>query len=129
MSTIVKICATAFLALCAILLLRDSKHSHTGYIVIAVGIAVASRVVINLSEAVGCLQNLADGTSVSGYLPTLLRAAGISYITDFTSGLCRDAGEENIAGYVEIAGRSELILLSLPLISELAELSFGMLNL
>ena len=125
---VIKLCAAAVLALCAVMILRDSKHPHPEYIVMSVGAIIAVRVIGNLSSAVECLRSLANGGTVSGYLPLLLRGAGISYLTDFTSGLCRDAGEDRIAHYVELAGRSELLLLSLPLMTELAELSLGMLN-
>ena len=55
---VIKLCAAAVLALCAVMILRDSKHPHPEYIVMSVGAIVAVRVIGNLSSAVECLRCL-----------------------------------------------------------------------
>lgn len=129
MNDIIKLCATALLALCAVLLLRRFESPHARGVIIAAGCVLMFRALLNLSTVASYLRDLTDDTATESYMSSVLRAAGIACLTEFTAEMCRDAGEGAIAGYVEIVGRSELVLLSLPLISELTELSLGMLNL
>jgi stage III sporulation protein AD len=53
----------------------------------------------------------------------LLRALGITYLTSISADICRSSGEASVAGYIESAGRVELLLLAVPLFSELFELA------
>lgn len=73
------------------------------------------------------INNLAEQYSV-GYLSVLWKAVGISFVTATTSDLCRSSNEEAIAAKIELIGKIELLLLSLPLIQELALLMLNVLE-
>ena len=40
----------------------------------------------------------------------ILKVLGISYITEFASAICQDAGEKSIAGKIELAGKVAIFL-------------------
>ncbi|MBR6807118.1 MAG: hypothetical protein IKM46_01930 [Clostridia bacterium] len=125
----VQICALGIIAVFAVILMRDSGAPHPESIVIILAIIVFFRVTDSISDIVGFIFSISEGTGVSDYVKLLVKAAGIAYIVDFAAGLCRDAGEGGVAAYVEMAGRCEIVLLTLPIARELLEISFGMLNL
>lgn len=125
----VQICALGIISLIAVMLLRDSGTPHPESIVLLLGILVLFRVTDGIGDVVGFIIEISEGTESASYVKVLIKAAGIAYIVDFASGLCRDAGEGGIASYVELAGRCEIVLLTLPVAKELLEISFGLLNL
>lgn len=129
MSELIKLCGAALAALVGVLVLREAKSSLAETAASFFGICIMTRVLMNMSDLVTYLQSIAAGTNAQGYLKTLLKAAGIAYITEFTAGICRDSGVGSVASYVELLGRTELIMLSLPLMTELLELSFTLLKL
>ena len=49
----------------------------------------------------------------------LLKALGICYLTDFASGICRDSGENTLASQTLMAGKTALLITSLPMLEAL----------
>ena len=49
----------------------------------------------------------------------LLKTLGICLLTQTAGDLCRDAGEASLAGKVELAGKTAILLLCLPMFREL----------
>ncbi len=72
-------------------------------------------------EAVDALGALAGGAGLSeNSISIMLRAAGVTLLSEFASQLCRDAGEGALAGRVEFGARAALFAMSVPLITSLA---------
>lgn len=56
------------------------------------------------------------------YLPLLLKALGIGIVTSAASSLCQSAGEKSLAGTLEFFGKSEILVLCIPLVKSLLSL-------
>ena len=123
-----EICAIGVIASVAVMLLRDAKTPHPEMIVLVLGLLVIGRAVMGLGEVVSFIDDVSGGSGVSSYVKIMLKAAGIAYVADFASGICRDSGSESVAEYVGIAAKTEILILSLPVVRELTELSLGMLS-
>ena len=52
----------------------------------------------------------------------LLKAVGIGYISQFSSDICADAGENAIASKIEFAGRICILAMTVPVVSSLVEM-------
>lgn len=61
------------------------------------------------------------------YFKILLKIIGITYIADFTSNICKDAGYSAIAGQIEIFGKISILAISSPIILALLETIYGFL--
>jgi stage III sporulation protein AD len=61
------------------------------------------------------------------YFRILLKIIGITYISDFASNICRDAGNSAIAGQIEIFGKISILAISSPIILALLETVYGLL--
>lgn len=75
------------------------------------------------------LVNMLD-SYVSGqrdYFRILLKIIGITYVADFSSNICRDAGYSAIAGQIEIFGKISILAISSPIIIALLETVYGFL--
>ena len=68
------------------------------------------------------LQELELG-KFSEYLPYLLKSMGISLLSSTAADLCRDSGESAVATKLELLGKCEIIVLSIPLLKELLSLA------
>jgi stage III sporulation protein AD len=55
------------------------------------------------------------------YLTTLLKMTGVTYIAEFSAGICKDAGYGALAGQIEIFGKLSILALSMPIVLALLE--------
>jgi stage III sporulation protein AD len=65
------------------------------------------------------MDEITKGTQIHACLPPLIKILGIAIITELTSDICIDAGESSIASKVSLFAKTEILLLTLPLIKEL----------
>ncbi|MCD7814668.1 MAG: stage III sporulation protein AD [Lachnospiraceae bacterium] len=66
-------------------------------------------------------------SSQKSYFKILLKIIGITYVADFSSSLCRDAGYSAIAGQIEIFGKISILAISAPIILALMETVYSFL--
>ena len=57
----------------------------------------------------------------SKYIRLLIKVAGISYICEFSSSLCRDSGYSSVAAQIEMAGRLSILVMSMPVVMALLD--------
>ena len=57
----------------------------------------------------------------SSYLNTLLKMLGITYVGQFSAGICKDAGYSSIAGQIELFARLAVLAVSMPVLLALLE--------
>ncbi len=117
---------TGFCLLSAIILLRELRKEWVPYVICAFGIAVFLFVKDRLGEMVPFVTEF--GTESTGeYVVVLCKALGIVWLTHTSCEICKTVGETGLAGYMELAGRIELVTLSLPLWKSLLELALSFL--
>ncbi len=106
----------------ACLLLRQYHPTGSLLVAIAGGCVIFLGVVGFVSDLIDFATELLQLTLVDhGWLLLLLKVLGISYACKFGADLCRDAGENAVAGYVETAGKVIMVALTLPGLLELVE--------
>ena len=114
-----KVGGLALVALVVLLVLRQLKPEWGALVRMAAAVVAAGFILTALSGVLSLVEEL---SSISGEaLPAdtwgiLLRALGVAFLTEIAASICRDSGEGGLAGWVEMAGRVEILLLSLPLI-------------
>ena len=78
-------------------------------------------VIVLLGEVVDGISGIDIGGSMGRYTEIMLKGLGISVLCRICSDVCRDCGENTVAAAVESAGRLTMVVLPLPLASELVE--------
>ena len=122
MQEIVKV---AFLGMAGVLLaiqFRAQKPEYATYIGLAVSILIfgyALRQVEAVISQLGRIRNYLG--SGQGYLSILLKVIGITYICEFASGICRDAGYQAVAGQIEVLGKLSVMFAGLPILFAVIE--------
>lgn len=122
MTDLWKIVGIGLCALCTVIIMRDVKREYVPLFAAAFSAAVLSAVLPKISAAADLAHHLANYAG-SERIKTVLKALGIVYLTTAAADLCRSLGEGTIASSVETAGRAELLLLCIPLLRELVDLS------
>ena len=56
------------------------------------------------------------------YVSLLLKMAGVTYVAEFASGICKDAGYQNIAVQIEIFTKLTILAIGMPVLLALLEL-------
>ncbi len=85
-------------------------------LVIFFGILGHRRVITEAADTIGGYISL-DGA----YIGTLIKMLGVTYIAEFASSICRDAGYQTIAQQIEIFGKLTILVLSIPILMALLE--------
>lgn len=75
--------------------------------------------VSELVSQLGSIQKYIKGGE--GYLVTLLKIVGITYICEFSAAICKDAGFSALAGQVEVLGKLAVMFAGLPILLAILE--------
>ncbi len=60
------------------------------------------------------------------YMALLMKIIGVTYVSEFASALCRDAGYSAVAGQIELIGKLTILTIGMPIVMALFELMAGM---
>ena len=94
------------------------------------GILIFGIILVNLTPVLDTIGKLVAGVEFdSGYLSVVLKSLGICYVTQLVADTCRDSGYSSIASKVELAGKVSVIVISMPLFTNLVQLSVGLIQL
>lgn len=73
-----------------------------------------------LSEIIFTITNLVEKTGINSELfSAILKIIGVGYLTEFASNLCLESGSSTISDKILFAGKICILVLSLPIISNL----------
>ena len=107
---------------------RQYKAEYGMAVGIAGGILLLLLVVAQMSGLFDALSEMIGRAGIQQeWLALLLKALGICYVTQFAADCCRDAGESALASKAELAGRVAVVVLALPVLTQLLENIVGML--
>ena len=120
---ILKIAAVALTGLMLATLLKSVNKEISIYIILATVIIIFLAVIERLEEVFAFIQTIYDKVPYGKtFFPVILKVLAVSYITDFTAQLCRDAGESAVASKVEMAGKVIIFCLAIPVLSAILKL-------
>ena len=115
----------AFLGIVGILMalqLKAQKPDYSVYLCLGVSLLIFSCVVEKLSVIVDGIQMIQDSLPLkAGYIQILMKIIGITYIAEFASDLCKDAGYQTIAGQIQIFGKLSVLAVSIPVLNALLD--------
>ena len=102
--------------------LKGRNAEYGIYISVAVSIVLFSFIVDRLGIFISTVDQIASYINMeAGYLSAMLKMIGITYIAEFSSGICRDAGYQTIAGQIEIFAKLTILALGMPVLLALLE--------
>lgn len=101
---------------------KNQKTEYSLYIGFVVSLIIFAYAVQLLQVVLGqmeSLQSFLEGSSA--YLGTLLKVIGITYLCEFSAGICRDAGYSAISGQIEVFGKLTVLFAGMPILFAVIE--------
>lgn len=102
--------------------IKTIKAEYSLWIMLAVGIFLGLSVLTKVEVMIGELKFLQEYFSDYGsYIRILIKIIGITYLSEFSSDLCRDAGAATLATQIELFGKLSILVLCMPILTALLE--------
>lgn len=125
---IVKVAMLGLAGVFLAVLLKQQKQEYAIYIGIGCGVCILFFAVERLSVVMGSVNQLQRLLAVdTSYIKALVKMIGITYVAEFASNLCQDAGYSSIGTQIEIFGKLSIVALSMPILMVLIETLEGFL--
>lgn len=109
----------SFTTLVSILLLRQWRGEFVPLLRVGAIILCGLLLLSSASPILDFLHELTKSTGIEDKAAPLFRALGIALLTQLGADLSRECGESGIASLIELAGKIEILWISLPLIREI----------
>lgn len=120
----------ALVTTCICVLLKQWNPEISMMAALLCGILIFGIILVNLTPVLDTIGQLVAGVEFdSGYLSVVLKSLGICYVTQLAADTCRDSGYSSIASKVELAGKVSVIVIAMPLFTNLVQLSVGLIQL
>ena len=99
----------ALLGIAGVLLalqLKSLKSEYSIYLCLGVSALIFWYMTEQLGSILEGLEMIQDTLPLNaGYIRTLIKIVGITYIAEFASDLCKDAGYQAVAGQIQMFGK------------------------
>ncbi len=122
MSEIIRIGLLGIVGVLLAVQFRAQKPEYGLYIGFAIGILIfsyAAEQVEAVMQQFELIQQYMGGAK--SYLSLLMKVIGITYICEFSAGICKDAGFGSVAAQLEILGKLSVIFAGLPILFTVIE--------
>ena len=97
--------------------LKQEKAEVGTYLCIVISLLIFGAIMDNLSFFVDTVREIGNFINLeNSYIATLIKMLGITYLAEFSSGICKDAGYQTIAVQIEMFGKIAILVLSLPIL-------------
>lgn len=107
--------------------LRSAHRQAGAAAAVAAGLMLLFTAVTQLSQAADALRSLSQKAGVGeATAETLLKLTAMAYVTEASSQICKDAGEEGLAVKAALCGKMLLMAQTLPLVVEIGEMTLSL---
>ena len=102
---------------------KSGKSEYGIYVSLAVSLFLFLCMLSRLEIFVQTVKKIADYIKLdAGQMSILLKMAGVTYVAEFASGICKDAGYQNIAVQIEIFTKLTILAIGMPVLLALLAL-------
>lgn len=120
---ITQISLLAIIATILAITVKEQKPEFSILISIVTGSIIFAVLSSYLHSIMVILSDISDGINLDlSFIGIIFKIVSIAYISEFSSHVCKDAGENAIAAKVELAGKILILFSSAPIILSLLEM-------
>ena len=102
--------------------LKSLKSEYSIYLCLGVSALIFWYMTEQLGSILEGLEMIQDTLPLNaGYIRTLIKIVGITYIAEFASDLCKDAGYQAVAGQIQMFGKLSVLAVSIPILTALLD--------
>ena len=101
--------------------IRQTDNRFSPFLAACSGVIMLGYIILNVVPAFEYIRDIVNDSGAEKYFSVALKSLGITLVCQLSSEICRDLGENVIGGRIELAGKTAIIVMSLPLVGNLLE--------
>lgn len=118
----IKIALIGVAAVMIALQFKSNRQEYGVYIALVACIIITAFGLTRLEIIINTISKIQSYLSINkSYFSILFQIIGITYIAEFASSLCKDAGHSSIAGQIELVGKISILTVSMPILLALLD--------
>ena len=119
---IVRIAALGIVGALLGILLKGQKKEYELFVTLGVSLCIFYFITSKLELVLAVINRMQEYVELdTGYIAILVKMIGITYVSEFSANLCRDAGYQAVAGQIEMFGKLSILVISMPVLLVLLE--------
>ena len=119
---IVKIAALGIVGTLLGILLKGQKKEYELFVTWGVSLCIFYFIMSKLELVLSVVNQMQEYVSLdTSYIAILVKMIGITYVSEFSANLCKDAGYQAVAGQIEMFGKLSILVISMPVLLVLLE--------
>ena len=127
---LIAVAGIGLIASAAAVLLRQYKPEYAMVVSLAAAGLIFGLLVADLIPAFSMMRGLMDRVGFSGeYVRILIKCLGICFLCDLAGQICREAGQGAISAKIDLAGKTAVLLLTLPMFEQFLEIALSLIEL
>jgi stage III sporulation protein AD len=100
--------------------LKQEKSEISVVLCIVAGVFIFFNIFDDFKLLVQTIKEISNYSQIEmSYLEIMVKMLGVTYVAEFSSGICKDAGYQTIATQIELCGKISILVLSLPVLTML----------
>lgn len=113
----IRIAALGIVGALIALLLKKERAEYAMFVAMTVCICIFFYLLTKVETALSFVKELTEMIPVDGrYIALIIRMAGITYVAEFATDICKDAGYGAIGNQIEIFAKLAILVVSMPVI-------------
>ena len=118
----IKIAVMGVAAVLLSLQLRSGKREFELFIVLGACLCIFGFILTKLEVVIQAVNQMQNYVHLDvKYVAILVKMIGITYVAEFSSNLCRDAGYQAVAVQIEMFGKLSILAISMPVLLALLQ--------
>ena len=119
---IIRISVIGIAGIILAILVKEVKPEYSFYVTVAAGVAVLFFAAGKLTDLFDSLREIQEYIPIeTTYMNLLLKMVGITYVGQFSAGICKDAGYSSVAGQIELFSKLSVLAITMPILTALLE--------
>jgi len=120
--TIIQAAVMGIAAVALAVQMKPVRPEYSVYMILTAGLIIGFLGITRLELILETAKTIGSYIHVENiYLGTLLKMVGITYIAEFASGICKDAGYSALGVQLEMFGKLSILAVSAPVLLALLE--------
>ena len=126
---IIKIAMIGLAGVVLALMLRQQKSEYALYISLAAAVLILIFSADRLSVVMDTIRRIEEYLQIdSAMIKILIKMTGITYVAEFATGICKDAGFGALGSQIEMFAKLSLMAVGVPVLLALIETVEGLLG-
>ena len=119
---IIKIAVLGIVGALLAIMLKSHKKEYELFVTLGVSLCIFYFIMSKLQLVISVINRMQEYVNLdTSYIAILIKMIGITYVSEFSANLCKDAGYQAVAGQIEMFGKLSILAISMPVILVLLE--------